>query len=534
MNPRVSSTSAALCLAAALTVAPSIVAAQQAAPTVEELMLRLKEQQQQIERQRQDLERQRAELERQQRQLESLAESIEARQRAASASPAAVGTTPAPAPGGPALSATPAAGAAGAAASATAATPAPTAGSSIISAPVTGAIDPSAARDEGRDRTLRMAGYADFKYQRFDDYPNAQSTTSKKRGRTDMSRFILAPHYNFGGGWSFGSEIEFEHGGTGSTVEFEREEAGEFETEIEKGGEIVLEQLWLQYSHSPRLNFRVGELLVPVGMVNLYHQPTEYFTIDRSIAETSLLPVVWHETGAEMHGILGQARYQMQFVTALDSTGFSGYEFIRGGMQRKMEFRNASAFAFVAAGEYSFAPGVKLGASFYTGDSASNRPRDNLAASARVTLGTLYGRYEVGPWTLRGQALLGRIENAAAITRANLNTFNGGVLGTSRTPIGSRAKSFFVEAGYDLFSIRGRSGAQRLDLFARYDNYDTHAATEGSIVRNGAYARKAMTVGLNYKPRPGIVLKAEYSHRTNDGAVANKQDFLGVGAGFEF
>ncbi len=435
------------------------------------------------------------------------------------------------------MSTTTAGGAAGTAGAVTAETRESAArpgGSSIISAPVTGAIDPTAARDEGRDRTLRMAGYADFKYQRFDEFPNAQSTTSRKRGRTDMSRFILAPHYNFGGGWSFGSEIEFEHGGTGSTVEFEREEAGEFETEIEKGGEIVLEQLWLQYSHSPRLNFRVGELLVPVGMVNLYHQPTEYFTIDRSIAETSLLPVVWHETGAEMHGILGQARYQMQFVTALDSTGFSGYEFVRGGMQRKMEFRNASAFAFVAAGEYSFAPGVKLGGSFYTGDSAPNRPRENLAASARVTLGTLYGRYEVGPWTLRGQALLGRIENAAAITRANLNTFNGAVLGTSRTPVGSRAKSFFVEAGYDLFSIGGRSGAQRLDLFARYDNYDTHAATEGSIVRNAAYARKAMTVGLNYKPRPGIVLKAEYSHRTNDGAVANKQDFLGVGAGFEF
>lgn len=275
-----------------------------------------------------------------------------------------------------------AAGAAGAAAAATPGSAVRAGASSVISAPVTGAIDPSAARDDGRDRTLRMAGYADFKYQRFDDYPNAQSTTSKKRGRTDLSRFILAP--------------------------------------------------------------------------------------------------------------------------------------------------------LVAAGEHSFAPGVKLGGSFYTGDSAANRPRDNLAASARVTLGTLYGRYEVGPWTLRGQALVGRIENAAAITRANPNTFNGSVLGTSRTPVGSRAKSFFVEAGYDLFSIAGRSGAQRLDLFARYDNYDTHAATEGTIVRNGAYARKAMTVGLNYKPRPGIVLKAEYSHRTNDGAVANKQDFLGVGAGFEF
>ncbi len=37
------------------------------------------------------------------------------------------------------------------------------------------------------------------------------------------------------------------------------------------------------------------------------------------------------------------------------------------------------------------------------------------------------------------------------------DTESRSVLGTSRTPVGSRAKSFFVEAGYDLFSIRGRS-----------------------------------------------------------------------------
>lgn len=500
-------------MAAALALAPIAAAAQEPAPTVRELLLRLREQQQQIERQREDLERQRAELERQQRQLDSLAESIEARQRAVAAAP---GTAPTAvgAPKG----------------ETTVAGTAPYGAAPTTSRPALAASD-SQAIGHG----LRIGGYADMNYQRFDQFANAQSTTSTKRARTDLARFVLTPHYNFGGGWSFAGEIEFEHGGTGATVEYEAEEAGEFESEIEKGGEIVLEQLYLQYSHSPQVNFRIGEMVVPVGMVNLYHQPTEYFTIDRSLAETSLLPVVWHETGASLLGTWGQARYQLQVVTALDSTGFSGHEFIRGGMQRKLEFRNASAMALVAHAEYSLAPGVLLGGAFYTGDSAPNRARTNLSTRARVTLGEVHGRYEVGPLTLRGQALVGRIENSEAITRANLNTFNGDVLGTSRTPVGSRAKSYFVEAGYNVFSLLGRqSGGNRLDLFGRYEVYDTHAGTEGSIARIARYARKALTVGLNYKPRPGIVLKAEYSHRTNEGSTANKADYLGAGVGFEF
>lgn len=383
-------------------------------------------------------------------------------------------------------------------------------------------------------RGLRFSGYADMHLQRYDFYENAQDGTPQKRGRADIQRFVLSPHLDLGKKWSFFAEIEFEHGGTGATIEYEAEEAGEFESEVEKGGEIVLEQMWLQYSHSPAVNFRFGELVVPVGMLNLYHQPSEYFTIERSLAETALIPSVWHEAGVQMHGTLGQARYQLQLVTALDSTGFSGYEFVRGGMQRKLEYRNATALAFVAHAEYSLAPGALIGAAFYSGNSAPNRPRGNLDVAAQVTLAEVHGRYESGPFTLRGQIMEGRVQNSEAVTNANLNTFNGSELGASRTPVGSRARAYFVEAGYDVLSLWGERDGDRLDLFARYDDYDTHAGTEGSIARVARYARKAATVGLNYKPQPGIVIKGEYSRRTNGASIGNRQNVLGVAAGFEF
>lgn len=434
---------------------------------------------QQVETQRARIEAQQLQLDQQRQQIESLAEAIEA-QRGKDAAP-------------------------------------------------TGANVPATAA-----RQFRFAGYADIAYQRYDFFENVQDTTPDPRGRTDLQRFVLVPTADLGGGWGFFGEIEFEHGGTGVTVEYEPEEAGEFETEVEKGGEIILEQLFLQYSHSALINYRVGELLVPIGMVNTYHQPTQYFTIERSIAETDIMPVVWHETGMQLLGSWNQWRYQLMVVTALDSTGFSGFEFVRGGVQRRLEYRNADAFALVAQLEYAPAPGVLFGGAFYSGDSAANRPRDNLDVSAQVNFAELHGRYEVGPVTVRAQALVGTLENAEAVTEANLNTFNGDELGTSRTPVGSRATSYFIEAGYDVLSLFDNRNGHRLDVFARYDDYDTHAATEGAIVRNPRYHRQAQTVGANYKPYPGVVFKGEYSYRTHDGETGNEQDIYGLGVGFEF
>lgn len=79
--------------------------------------------------------------------------------------------------------------------------------------------------------------------------------------------------YDFGKGWSLGTEIEFEHGGTESAVEIETEEAGEYESEVERGGEVALEQFWIQKSFTRAANLRMGHIIVPVGATNMYHMP---------------------------------------------------------------------------------------------------------------------------------------------------------------------------------------------------------------------------------------------------------------------
>ena len=94
--------------------------------------------------------------------------------------------------------------------------------------------------------TLTVGGYGEavYKYNFFSDnvfrYSHADNyADSKGHGRVDLPHAVIMLGYDFGHGWTFNTEIEFEHGGTESAVEVEAEETGEFEKEIERGGEVA-------------------------------------------------------------------------------------------------------------------------------------------------------------------------------------------------------------------------------------------------------------------------------------------------------
>lgn len=387
---------------------------------------------------------------------------------------------------------------------------------------------------EGREPSLEWEGYAVANYQRYSFYENIQDNSPEERARTDLERVVLELRYQFNDIFSFVTEIEFEHGGTGSAVEFEREETGEFESEIERGGDVEVEEAYLQAAFHPAFNLRIGEIVVPFGMINTHHKPGDYFTQERSLAETALFPSTWHATGISVLGALGRLSYQAQVITALDSSGFSGPGFVSGGTQGPLEFDNAGDLAFVLRSDYAFPFGATLGAAFYVGGSAGNRPRRNLASDALVTLYEAHLRFERGPWILRGQYTFGQVNNSDEVSRANQTFFNGSVLGISRTAVGHRAKSGFIEAGYDILPLFKLSSYGRFDVFGRYETYDTQSSTEGNIVKTQRYDRAARTFGVNYKPLPAIVFKAEYSYRTDEGSIGNDQDVYGLGIGVQF
>ena len=386
-----------------------------------------------------------------------------------------------------------------------------------------------------------VSGYGVINYSHFD-----WELDPGRRAAIDLERFVISSKYRINNTIRLESELEFEHGGTGSTMEFDKfEEFGEFETEIEKGGEVIVEKLAAVFSFQPSLNFRVGHIIVPVGLVSKRHRPQHYFTTTRPEAEAHLIPTIWHETGVEIFGILGALKYQAQIINGLDSTGFSSRHWIVRGHQLRFETVNAEAPAFVGRLDYVFHENATVGISAYYGDTAANRPKPDVDFDAHVGIVSLHGFYEMNAVKVRGLFLWGTLENADQLSKVNRTLSNN--LNVKRTPIGSSAVGWYIEAGYNILSffrqpnnstehrnLKDNPSDKVLDVFARYDFYDTMASVEGIIFDNPRWERNTWTLGINYHVHPQIVFKSHYSLRRLATKDKNRENTFSLGFGFQY
>ena len=167
---------------------------------------------------------------------------------------------------------------------------------------------------------------------------------SDHRNTIAIPRFVLAFDYKFNSKWILGAEIEFEAGGVGLETELENSENGEYETEMEKGGEVALEQFHITRLIHSAFNIRAGHLIVPMGLTNAHHEPINFFGTSRPEGETTIIPSTWHETGLEFFGSFGKgyARfdYQAMIVAGLNADGFGRDNWVAGGKQGLFEQDN--------------------------------------------------------------------------------------------------------------------------------------------------------------------------------------------------
>ena len=178
---------------------------------------------------------------------------------------------------------------------------------------------------------LSLGGYGEVAMSRmfYSDHVNRYGSNPQNykndpsHGQFDIPHAVIYLGYDFGHGWTMGTEIEFEHTGTGSTIENEADEAAEWEFEQEKGGEVELEQFWIQKSFAKWANLRMGHIVVPVGLNNAYHEPLNYFTVYRPEGENTILPSTWHDTGISFWGQKGAFRYELQVVAGLTAMRFN-------------------------------------------------------------------------------------------------------------------------------------------------------------------------------------------------------------------
>ena len=344
----------------------------------------------------------------------------------------------------------------------------------------------------------------------------------RSHGRFDIPHFALNMGCDLGRGWTFGAEIEFEHGGNATAVEIEAEESGEYEAETEKGGEVVLEQFWVNKSFwQGKFNVKAGEIIVPVGYANAYHEPLNFFTCYRPEGEATIMPNTWHQLGLSLWGRTGDWRYEAQFLSGLNSESFTGESFVHYGATSPYEYKVANCYAGALRVDNYSIKGLRMGVSGYLGNTFRNSIKDPGKSFDDVT-GTLVmvnADFELNRWNwiVRGSFDYAHLSDADRISEYNKansthhkyqdgNPFHN-------TNIGSSALAWSLEAGYDFFSqMHKLRGKQRCFLFGRFEHYDTMASgTYRSQYKFCSPCRA--TVGFNYHPIKQIVVKGEYAYR---------------------
>ena len=394
---------------------------------------------------------------------------------------------------------------------------------------------------------LSIGGYGEVAYTRnfYSDNPfryrnkTANYKHDPSNGKFDIPHMVIYLGYDFGKGWSLGTEIEFEHGGTGSAVEVEADEGGEYETEVEKGGEVELEQFWLQKSFCKEANIRLGHIVVPVGLNNAHHEPLNFFTVYRPEGENTILPSTWHDTGVSFWGVSGKFRYEAQFLAGLNALQFSRDKWAHDANGSSYEFKPANKYGFALRGDYYPISGLRLGLSGYYGRSMHNTYPNEMEGSGKtydklkgdVFIGSFDFTFNKYNWIVRGQVDYGSLSDAALISDVKVNMPRTSPY--NKTAVGKGAVTTGVEAGYDVFSRFPtlRNDNQKLYIFGRYEYYNSYIR-EDSQAAYEYTKRNVMAFGLNYYPIKNIVVKADYSYRFLKSGY-NNEPSLNIGIAYE-
>ena len=324
----------------------------------------------------------------------------------------------------------------------------------------------------------------------------------------NLARFVVYLAHSFDERLAFRSELE---------VEDAKIEGGQ------AGGEVALEQAYVDYRLADWITLRTGLVLPPVGIINETHEPPTFNGVERPGFDHDVIPTTWREIGIGAVGIIsgvGGLAYRVYVVNGLRADGLSAAEGIREGRQegRQASFANPSV-----TGRLEWArPGVKIGGSFWYGGTADTNVAVGTGSfGAPVAFLSADARYETGALALRAVVANISVSDAQAINAA---------YGRS---VGSRIAGGYLEGAYNLLRLFAPASSQKLSAFLRHERYDTQASVPAGVTRDRSLARRITTLGFTYKPTWNTAFKGDYQLLRN-AAGAGESEVLSLGVGYQF
>ena len=354
---------------------------------------------------------------------------------------------------------------------------------------------------------VNVSGYGQI------DYNQDLNKNTGNNGTLDVHRLVMLFGYQFNKRTSFITEIEYEH-----------------------VKEVFIEQAHLNYRIASGLNFRGGLILIPMGIINEYHEPPTFNGVERPNVDNKIVPTTWREIGAGFYGNLNNLslKYQLYLVNGFSSYNkdglLKGENGFRSGRQKGakslISYPNLSAKI-----NYFGISGLSLGLSAYLGNTQSSMlhgidktdPVKLMQADSTVVGVNMIGldaSYSIKGIGIKGQLIYSSISNTM-----EYNSFTG-------KDLGSKMLGHYVELSYDLFNTLD-TGEQKLVPFVRYEKYNTHQDHYDSSLINDLYNRTDLTMGLGWWMASGAVLKADYQILKSAGND-NSVNRINLGIGIRF
>jgi phosphate-selective porin len=322
-----------------------------------------------------------------------------------------------------------------------------------------------------------IGGYGELHYNNLED-----QNGSSDKDEMDFHRFVLYINHEFSDKLRLFSELELEHSIAGEG----------------QGGEIELEQAYIQYDLNDTTRVNAGVFLMPVGLLNETHEPNTFYGVERNSVEKNIIPSTWWEGGVMLSGEMAQGfSYDVAMSSGLNTSSGDSYK-IRKGRQ-KVGNAEAEDFAYTARLKWTGMPGIELGTTL--------QYQEDITQSTDATAGS------ATMWEAHAA-----IQKGAFGLRALYATWD--LDGSGPESIGADEQTgWYIEPSYKLTDSVG--------IFTRYSLWDNAAGDS----TDSEYTQ--WDFGVNWWIHPQVVVKADYQDQDVP-AGKTELDGFNLGLGYQF
>ena len=331
------------------------------------------------------------------------------------------------------------------------------------------------AQDEFFQPGSSLGGYGELHWNKA-----ADADGNSTKNTLDFHRFIIFYGHNWTEKWSFKSEVELEHNFV-----------------ADGGGELELEQAFVNY-HAGNWGFQGGVILPTAGLLNEYHEPPLFLSVERPAYSNYIIPTTWFGNGIAFYGNYSGFNFRFALMEDLEGEGISSSG-IRGGRGKGFITTGYSLLKNMSV-VYAGINGLRLGGSLSMNDAPYENNADTsitvqlIEANAKYSANNIYAIFEYGTTSFTGNNM-----------DAPLKSSSG----------------YYLDFGYN---IGGFINTNKLIPWVRISNVSKN---DDDVSKQSDYLR----FGITWWPIDDVAFKTDFANVTTDGTTTTE---FNLGISYKF